>query len=57
MLQPLDVLLLARILLLGCIQVRRRGPLACTQLGVLLPAQVILAGRLGCRGQPLLDLA
>jgi hypothetical protein len=44
-----DVLLLARILLPGCIQVGRRGPLACHHLGVLLLAQVALPGSPGCR--------
>jgi hypothetical protein len=53
MLQPLDALLLTRILLPGFIQARRRGLLACSQHGVQLPAQVILAGRPGCRSQPL----
>jgi hypothetical protein len=53
--QLLDVLLLAGVLLTGCIQVRRCGLLARAQLGVLFPAQLILTGRLGRRGQPLLD--
>ena len=52
MLQPLDVLLLARILLPGCVQVRRRSLLAGAQQGVQLPAQVMFAGRPRCLGQP-----
>jgi hypothetical protein len=55
-LQPLDTLLLARVLFPGRIQVRRRGLLACAQQGVQLPAQVMFAGRPRRRGQPLLDL-
>jgi hypothetical protein len=45
MVQPLDVLLFARVLLPGGIQVRRRGLLAYVLLAVLLLAQVVLASR------------
>jgi hypothetical protein len=54
-LKPLDIFLLARVLLPGFVQLRRRGLPARAELDVLPPAEVILAGRLGGGGQPLLD--